>query len=53
MCDRRPARRWRSMGDTTRDPNIASRAPLPWVSWQRSADYYSEGQLMWLDVDTL
>jgi predicted metalloprotease with PDZ domain len=45
-------RRWRPMSDTTRDPIIASRSPLPWLSWQRSEDYYSEGQLMWLDVDT-
>src|SRR5207244_7732831 len=26
---------------------------LPWRNWQRSEDYYSEGQLVWLDVDTL
>jgi predicted metalloprotease with PDZ domain len=29
------------------------RRPLSWLSWQRSEDYYSEGQLIWLDVDTL
>jgi predicted metalloprotease with PDZ domain len=51
--DIRAGRRWRPMSDTTRDPIIASRAPLPWISWQRSEDYYSEGQLMWLDIDTL
>jgi predicted metalloprotease with PDZ domain len=49
----RPGGLWRTMADTTRDPIIASRAPLPWPSWQRSEDYYSEGQLMWLTVDTL
>lgn len=49
----RPGGRWRPMSDTTRDPIIASRQPLPWPSWQRSEDYYSEGQLLWLDVDTL
>jgi predicted metalloprotease with PDZ domain len=26
---------------------------LPWRSWERSEDYYSEGQLVWLDADTL
>ncbi len=52
IYDNRAGRRWRSMSDTTRDPIIASRRPLPWVSWQRSEDYYSEGQLVWLDVDT-
>lgn len=45
--------RWRPMSDTTRDPIIASRQPLPWLSWQRSEDYYSEGQLLWLEIDTL
>ncbi|WP_367254495.1 PDZ domain-containing protein [uncultured Phenylobacterium sp.] len=29
------------------------RQPLPWPSWQRSEDYYAEGQLVWLDADTL
>jgi predicted metalloprotease with PDZ domain len=24
-----------------------------WLSWERSEDYYSEGQLLWLDADTL
>ncbi|UZK66664.1 M61 family metallopeptidase [Sphingomonas sp. M1-B02] len=51
--DVRPGGLWRTMADTTRDPVIASRAPLPWPSWQRSEDYYSEGQLLWLAVDTL
>jgi predicted metalloprotease with PDZ domain len=50
--ENRAGRRWRPMSDTTRDPIIASRSPLPWLSWQRSEDYYSEGQLMWLDIDT-
>jgi predicted metalloprotease with PDZ domain len=49
----RIGRTWRPMGDTTLDPIIAQRRPLPWVSWQRSEDYYSEGQLIWLEVDTL
>jgi predicted metalloprotease with PDZ domain len=49
----RPGGAWRPMSDTTRDPIIASREPLPWPSWQRSEDYYAEGQLLWLDVDTL
>lgn len=53
LYDNRPGSRWRPMSDTTRDPIIAERSPLPWPSWQRSEDYYAEGQLMWLDVDTL
>ena len=49
----RPGRQWRSVEDTTNDPIIAARRAIPWTSWQRSEDYYSEGQLVWLDVDTL
>jgi predicted metalloprotease with PDZ domain len=51
--DVRPGGMWRTMADTTRDPIIVARAPLPWPSWQRNEDYYSEGQLLWLAVDTL
>jgi predicted metalloprotease with PDZ domain len=50
--DARPGSRWRPTIDTTRDPIIVARNPLPWTSWQRSEDYYSEGALIWLDVDT-
>jgi predicted metalloprotease with PDZ domain len=49
----RVGREWRTVEDTTNDPVIASRRPQPWLSFQRSEDYYSEGQLVWLDADTL
>ena len=51
--DHRIGRDWRALQDTTNDPIAAMRRALPWRSWERSEDYYSEGQLMWLDVDTL
>jgi len=51
--DHRVGRAWRALEDTTNDPIIAQRRPLSWLSWQRSEDYYSEAQLMWLDADTL
>jgi predicted metalloprotease with PDZ domain len=51
--EHRVGRRWRTLQDTTNDPIVALRRPLPWRSWQRSEDYYSEGQLVWLDVDTV
>jgi predicted metalloprotease with PDZ domain len=51
--DHRVGRYWRDLEDTTNDPIIAQRRPIPWVSWQRSEDYYSEGELNWLDIDTL
>lgn len=51
--DNRQGRQWRPLIDTTNDPIIAQRSPQSWKSWQRSEDYYSEGQLVWLDADTL
>jgi predicted metalloprotease with PDZ domain len=37
--------------DTTNDPIIAQRRPLPYRNYQSSEDYYSAGQMIWLDVD--
>jgi predicted metalloprotease with PDZ domain len=51
--DHRVGREWRALEDTTNDPIAAMRRALPWLSWERSEDYYSEGQLLWLDADTL
>ncbi|HXL99354.1 MAG TPA: hypothetical protein VN932_05435, partial [Rhizomicrobium sp.] len=51
--DGRPGRQWRPLEDTTNDPISTMRRPIPWRSWQRSEDYYVEGELIWLDADTL
>jgi predicted metalloprotease with PDZ domain len=48
-----PGRNWRSLQDTTDQPIIQYNTPLPWRSWQRAADYYDVGYLIWLDADTL
>ena len=53
IYDNRIGREWRPLQDTTNDPIIAMRRALPWRSWQRSEDYYTEGLLIWLDTDTL
>lgn len=53
LYDHRIGREWKPLQDTTNDPITVARRPQPWTSWQRSEDYYSEGLLMWLDVDTL
>jgi predicted metalloprotease with PDZ domain len=45
-------RAWRAVQDTVYDPIINARRPLGWGNWQRSEDYYVEGMLIWLDVDT-
>ena len=48
-----PGRAWRSVEDTTYDPIINSRQPLPYSSLQRSEDYYVEGALTWLEADQI
>jgi len=49
-----PGRTWRTLVDTTNQPIISSRRGVPqnWPSWERSADYYPESDLIWLDADT-
>jgi predicted metalloprotease with PDZ domain len=51
--DARPAREWRPLVDTTLDPIISARRPKAWLSWQRSEDYYTEGMLIWYEVDAI
>lgn len=51
--DIRRGRDWRPLRDTTNDPVISARRPKGWVSYQRSEDYYNEGMLVWLEVDTI
>jgi predicted metalloprotease with PDZ domain len=50
--DQVKGRDWRAMQDTVNDPIINGRRPIGWANWQRSEDYYVEGMLIWLDVDT-
>lgn len=49
--DQRPGRAWRNLQDTTHQPIMAYRQPRAHPTWQRGTDYYSEGTLLWLDVD--
>ncbi|MBP8098288.1 MAG: M61 family metallopeptidase [Arenimonas sp.] len=51
--DNMEGRTWRNLQDTTNQPIISDRGRQAWRSWQRSEDYYSEGQLIWFDADTL
>ncbi|MFM5895136.1 MAG: peptidase M61, partial [Novosphingobium sp.] len=48
-----PGRQWRSVEDTGNDPVFAARKPKPFASIARSEDYYTEGALIWLEVDQL
>lgn len=52
MDRNRAGRTWRDLEDTTEQPLITARRPLSWLSWQRTEDYYTEGELLWLDIDT-
>ncbi|HEY7888307.1 MAG TPA: hypothetical protein VIC29_08795 [Steroidobacteraceae bacterium] len=47
----RPGFEWRTIEDTTNDPTAARREPIPYRSWQMGEEYYSAGQLMWLEAD--
>jgi predicted metalloprotease with PDZ domain len=47
----RPGRTWRDLQDTTTAPLI--HGGFGWYNWRRGADYYNEGDLVWLWVDTI
>jgi predicted metalloprotease with PDZ domain len=49
----RAGRDWRNLQDTTNEPIISERHGHNWVSWQRSAEYYDEMVLVWLEADML
>jgi predicted metalloprotease with PDZ domain len=53
MLDRRAGRTWRPLEDTARSVQILRTLGPEWQSWRRGLDYYPEGELIWLEVDTL
>jgi len=48
----RTGRSWRSLQDTADGIPLQSRGSSGWANFRRGSDYYPEGQLLWLDVDT-
>ena len=50
--DNESGRLWRSTEDTAIASSI-DRHPILWANWERGQSYYQEGELMWLDADTL
>jgi len=50
--DYRPGRTWRDLQDTATAAQTLYETPDAWDNWRRSVDYYPEGDLVWLDVDT-
>ena len=49
----RAGRLWRNLQDTTLEGTMRAPRDKAWRDWQRSADYYDESLLLWLDADTL
>lgn len=48
----RPGRTWRNLQDTARMAQILYTTGGPFDNWRRGTDFYDEGELVWLDVDT-
>jgi predicted metalloprotease with PDZ domain len=53
FLDYTPGRDWRPTEDTAVAASILRGGDLVWSNWRRTQDYYFEGELLWLDADTL
>lgn len=53
MLDHRTGRTWRPLQDTATSVQTLFAAAAEWQNWRRSADYYPEGYLIWLEVDSI
>jgi predicted metalloprotease with PDZ domain len=51
--DYTPGREWRPTTDTAVAASILRGGNPAWSNWKRGQDYYMEGELLWLDADTL
>ncbi len=51
--DSKVGREWRSTSDTAIAASILRGGNPAWANWKRGQDYYQEGELLWLDADTL
>ena len=52
MLNARPGRTWRNLQDTATAAPILYDSSDQWDNWRRGVDFYPEGELIWLDVDT-
>jgi predicted metalloprotease with PDZ domain len=52
QLDTTSGRTWRPLGDTAIAAQVLYGAPREWEAARRSVDFYDEGTLIWLDVDT-
>ncbi|HWX53791.1 MAG TPA: M61 family peptidase [Verrucomicrobiae bacterium] len=53
MLDHRAGRSWRPLQDTATSVQMVFGGQSEWANWRRSADYYPEGFLLWLEIDTM
>ncbi len=53
QLDYKPGREWRSTEDTAIAASVLRGGNPAWSNWKRGQDYYQEGELFWLDADTL
>ena len=53
QLDYKPGRLWRTTDDTAIAASILRGGSSYWSNWRRGQDYYQEGELLWLDADTL
>ncbi len=53
QLDNRAGRDWRPTEDTAIAASILRGGNPSWSNWKRGQDYYQEGELLWLDADTL
>jgi predicted metalloprotease with PDZ domain len=44
---------WRPLSDTAVEASLLYGARPDWEAWRRGVDFYSEGTLIWLEVDAL
>jgi predicted metalloprotease with PDZ domain len=51
--DHRSGRSWRPLEDTARSVQTLRLLGVGWSDWRRSLDYYPEGELIWLEVDSM
>jgi predicted metalloprotease with PDZ domain len=51
--DSRPGREWRSTEDSAISSSILRETTAAWANWRRGQDYYQDGELVWLDADTV
>jgi predicted metalloprotease with PDZ domain len=52
LNDARPGRTWRDLQDTASAAQILYSAGGAYDNWRRATDYYDEGELLWLEVDS-